>query len=177
MVQPQLVRARKQSRADSLTVLVCDRLPSSCGYSSRLQTGCTSRVLRGESSCQTQRTSHPRWGPHFLWTAGNSLTVCASASRRASLWSGPSQQSGKNPVCTSPALTRLCSIIRGIDYPCGPTPLQGLLTLFPECFSPFDHSTCALSAPQPYSAFGRIHPQNFEQQCQASLLLDRGNSQ
>jgi len=35
--------------------------------------------------------------------------------------------------------------LQGITYPCGHTPLQVLLTLFPECFSPFDHSTCALS--------------------------------
>jgi len=38
--------------------------------------------------------------------------------------------------------------------------LQLLLTLFPECFSPFDRSTCALSVSQSYSAFAKKHLPN-----------------
>lgn len=41
--------------------------------------------------------------------------------------------------------------------PCGPLPLQALLTLFTESFSQFDHSTCALSVQQLYSALPGKH--------------------
>lgn len=37
--------------------------------------------------------------------------------------------------------------LQGITYPCGHGPLCVLLTLSPECFSRFDHSTFALSVP------------------------------
>ena len=37
-------------------------------------------------------------------------------------------------------------LYRGIDCTCGQQPFQALFTLFPEYFSPFDQSTCALSA-------------------------------
>jgi len=63
-----------------------------------------------------------------------------------------------------------CASVQGIACPCGQPPLQGLLTLLSEDFSPFDHSTCALSAPHPYSAFGGIHLR-VEQQCQDALLI------
>jgi len=50
--------------------------------------------------------------------------------------------------------------------------LQALLTLFAECFSPFHHCTCALSALQTYSALAETHLPVFELQSQGALLVE-----
>lgn len=63
---------------------------------------------------------------------------------------------GTAKLCTHPTAW-VIALSKGYDYPCGPQLLQGLLTLFPESFSPFVHTTCALSIPHPYSALTGIH--------------------
>jgi hypothetical protein len=46
-----------------------------------------------------------------------------------------------------------------ISCPCDCKTLQGLLTLFAKYFSPFDRSTCIISALRAYLEFGGIHHQ------------------
>ena len=49
---------------------------------------------------------------------------------------------------------------------------RDFFTLFPKCFSSFDHSTCSLSVLVQYLAFGEAHLR-FVQHYQTALLLER----
>lgn len=46
---------------------------------------------------------------------------------------------------------------QGLACTCCSRPLQELLTLPQECFAPFNHFTCPLSAQGAYSALTEIH--------------------